>query len=102
MSAIFNAELINEQIKPLQPKGLFGARAIHRRPLLLAIPTFNGNEGVHLTLAHIGTRGHEKAKVMNLSSKYNIRAEVRKKLKDEIGEINNIVAKMLRIKMEGE
>jgi len=34
LSAIFNSEIINEIIKPLQPRGLFGARAIHRRPLL--------------------------------------------------------------------
>lgn len=101
LSAIFNSEIISEKIKPLQPRGLFGARAIHRRPLLFAIPEFDGNDGVHLKLADIGQECHEKVKAMKFSQN-NIRTEVRKKLKDEITEINQIVSKILNIKMEKE
>ena len=91
LSATFNSELISEIIKPLQPRGLFGARAIHRRPLLFAIPEFDSNDDMHLKLANIGERCHEKVKTMRFTRKNNIRAEVRNELKDEIMKINQIV-----------
>jgi type I restriction-modification system DNA methylase subunit len=102
VSAIFNSEIINELIKPLQPRGLFGARAIHRRPLLFAIPKFDGNDDMHLKLANIGKGCHEKVKAMKFAQKNNVRAEVRKKLKGEITEVNKIVSKFINIRMEGE
>ncbi|MCD6456070.1 MAG: N-6 DNA methylase [Methanophagales archaeon] len=102
VSAIFNSEIINELIKPLQPRGLFGARAIHRRPLLFPIPKFNGNDDMHLKLADIGKECHEKVKAMKFAQKNNIRAEVRNTLKGEITEINQIVSKVISIRMEGE
>ncbi|MGB2842806.1 MAG: N-6 DNA methylase [Halobacteriota archaeon] len=102
LSAIFNSGIINRIIKPLQPKGLFGARAIHRRPLYFAIPKFDGNDDMHLKLADIGKEGHEKVKAMKFTQKNNVRAEVRNKLNDVTMEINLIVSKILNIKMEVE
>lgn len=102
LSAIFNSEIINEIIKPLQPKGLFGARAIHRRPLLFAISEFDSNDDMHIKLADIGKECHEKVKAMKFAQKNNVRAEVRKKLKWEIMEVNQIVLKFINIGMEGE
>ncbi len=102
LCAIFNSEIINGIIKPLQPKGLFGARAIHRRPLYFAIPKFDGNDNMHLKLADIGKECHEKVRAMKFTQKNNIRAEVRKKLNGVTVEINQIVSKILNIKMEGE
>jgi len=102
LSAIFNSEIISEIIKPLQPRGLFGARAIHRRPLLFGIPEFDSNDDMHLKLADVGKECHKKIKAMKFARKNNIRAEVRKKLKGEIMEINQIVSKILNISMEGE
>ncbi len=100
--AIFNSEIINELIKPLQPRGLFGARAIHRRPLLFAIPKYNSNDDMHLKLADIGKECHEKVKAMKFAQKNNVRAEVRNKLKGEITKVNKIVSKFINIRMEGE
>jgi len=102
LSAIFNSEIINEIIKPLQPRGLFGARAIHRRPLLFAMPKFDRSDELHLKLADIGISCHEKVKVMKFAQKNNVRAEVRKKLKSEMMEINQTVSKVLNISMGGE
>ncbi len=102
VSAIFNSEIINELIKPLQPRGLFGARAIHRRPLLFAIPKFNGNDDMHLKLADIGKECHEKVKAMKFAQKNNVRAKVRNTLKGEITDINKIVSKFINIIREVE
>jgi len=101
LSTVFNSEVISKIIKPLQPRGLFGARAIHRRPLIFAIPDFNSNYDIHLELANIGKGCHEKVKAMKFLQRNNLRAEVRKKLKDEITEINQIISKILNI-VEGE
>ncbi|MCL0093173.1 SAM-dependent methyltransferase [Dehalococcoidia bacterium] len=97
LSAIFNSSIISEVIKPLQPRGLFGARAIHRRPLLFAIPKFDHNNDMHLRLADIGKSCHEKVIAMKIARKNNIRAEVRRKLKDAIVEINQTVSKVLNL-----
>jgi SAM-dependent methyltransferase len=95
LCAIFNSETINELIKPLQPKGLFGARAIHRRPLLFPIPEFRENDNLHIELAEISKVCHEKIKFMRFTRKNNIRGKVRKGIQDEIGAINQVVAKLL-------
>ncbi len=95
LSAIFNSETISKIIKPLQPKGLFGARAIHRRPLLFPIPEFKGDEGLHIELAGISKVCHEKINFMRFPQKNNIRGQVRKELRDEVKEINLLVSKLL-------
>lgn len=100
LSTIFNSKIISEIIKPLQPRGLFGARAIHRRPLLFAIPKFDGNDDMHLKLAYIGKECEERVKNMKFSQKNHVRGEVRKKLNSEIMEINQIVSETLNIGME--
>ncbi len=66
LSAILNSEMINRLIKPLQPGGLFGARTIHRRPLLFPIPEFGGNNQLHAELADISKKCHEKIGAMKL------------------------------------
>jgi len=101
LSAVFNSEVLSEIIKPLQPKGLFGARAVHRRPLLFAIPKFDSNNYMHLRLAYIGEKCHEEVKAMKFEYKNNIRKEIKGKFKSEITEINQIVLKILNIS-EGE
>jgi hypothetical protein len=95
LCAIFNSKTINELIKPLQPKGLFGARAIHRRPLLFPIPEFGENDNLHIELAEISKVCHEKIKFMRFSRKNNIRGKVRKGIQGEIEAINQVVAKLL-------
>ena len=111
LSAIFNSEIISKIIKPLQPRGLFGARAIHRRPLLFTIPQFDGDDDRHIKLVDISKECHEKIKAMlplfqrgpgGFAQKNNTRTEVREKFKGEIMKINQIVSEILNISMEGE
>lgn len=100
LSAILNSVMISKLIKPLQPKGLFGARAIHRRPLLLNIPEFDGNDNSHIKLAKISMKCEEKIKYnIPISHSNRIRAEIRRFLKDEISEIDSIVSVILNNKL---
>jgi len=94
LSAIFNSEIISEMIKPLQPRGLFGARAIHRRPLLFGIPKFDDKNYLHIELANIGKEAHKRMKSIRFAQKNNSRAEVRRKFKEEITRINQIVTEL--------
>jgi len=95
LSAILNSEIINTLIKPLQPRGLFGARAIHRRPLLLQIPKFNRYRKLHVELAKIGESCYEKIKGIELIKTNNPRNYVRAYLKKEIIKINELTLKLL-------
>ncbi len=95
LSALLNSEKISKLIKPLQPNGLFGARAIHRRPFLLRIPQFNSNDDSHIKLADIGMKCEQEINKIKLNQSKRIRAEVRRILKEEISEIDRIVQSIL-------
>ncbi|MEW6104407.1 MAG: N-6 DNA methylase [bacterium] len=98
LCSILNSEIISKMIKPLQPRGLFGARAIHRRPLLFPIPKFNEYDSLHNRLANIGEKCQDKIKTTSFIQRNNsIRLKARNKLKDEIMEINQIVLEILKI-----
>jgi type I restriction-modification system DNA methylase subunit len=101
LCAIFNSEIISKIIKPLQPRGLFGARAIHRRPLLFPIPQFNGSDCMHIKLADIAKRCHDKINAIRFKQRNNIRREARKRFINEIAEIDEIVSEIIEIKEEG-
>jgi hypothetical protein len=95
LSTFLNSEVINKLIKPLQPRGLFGARAIHRRPLLFQIPRFDKNEEKHVELAKIGKKLHETTRQMIFKKNTNLRRYVRSYLEKENARINVLVQSML-------
>lgn len=94
LSAIFNSDVINKMIKPLQPKGLFGARAIHRRPLLFPIPKFDIHQILHRELSEIAIRCHKELEY-TMRIKNNIRSHVKNIFRNEIEKINYIVQQIL-------
>jgi len=98
LSAVLNSGLISRLIKPFQPRGLFGARAIHRRPLLFPIPKFEETDEIHAELARMSEICHEKVKNMLLNEKIEgnrVRSQVRIRLSSEAEHINNLVSKLL-------
>jgi len=97
LCAILNSDVINELIKPLQPKGLFGERHIVRRPFMLPILKFDPNNPDHRRLAELSKICHVKASEIGLTKKSvgGRRKEVREALKREIAEINAIVSRIL-------
>lgn len=52
--ALFNSNVINELIKPLQSQGQFGPRHVHKKPLEFPIPQYEPNNGLHRKLAELG------------------------------------------------
>ncbi len=99
--AALNSTIVNEGIKPLQTRGLFGERDIHRRPFMLPIPKFDPNNSVHLRLAELSKICHEKvakAKVrFTGKSVASLRRQARETVKEELKEIDELVSKLLDI-----
>ena len=99
--SIFNSSLLDRLIKPMQAKGAFGERHIHKKPLEFPIPKFDPKNKLHLRLVELEEICAKKVekKLPNLAQKYNsigkIRSEIKKILEPEIKEIDSIVEKFL-------
>ena len=52
--AVINSDALFESVKPLMPKGLFGARHVQKHLWRLPIPEFDANEKLHNEIAEAG------------------------------------------------
>jgi len=105
LSAILNSSAPNKMMKDFQARGLFGARHVHKKILDVFFPKFNEKNKVHLKLAAVSEKAHEKAKAFlttnppqqELSAIHlgRYRMEIKKHLKEELEEIDGIVGEMI-------
>jgi len=106
LAAILNSPTIDELIKPMQSKGLWGPRDIHKKVWELPIPQYKESNAQHRALAELGIACTEKVKTIlpELDTKDitpgkigRLRNQVRERLAEELREIDGIVhAIMLR------
>ncbi len=54
IAAVINSEFLNQHLKPLMPKGQFGARHVQKHLWRLPIPEFDSDESLHLEIAEAG------------------------------------------------
>jgi len=94
LTTVLNSPVLNELIKPFQPRGLFGARAIHRRPLQFPIPKFDSEIDSHNQLASAGKAINGRVKAL-IQKKYS-KNYIRKIIISEIEQIDNFVKKLLK------
>jgi hypothetical protein len=107
---LLNAPVIDELLKPMQARGLFGPRHIHKKVWELPIPEFEPSNEDHIKLASLGEECTKK--VSKLLSKGtatktstelisasigNLRKMIKAELEEEIKEIDGIVRRVLRI-----
>jgi len=96
LCAILNSNVVNESIKPFQPKGLYGEREIGRRPFMFNILEFKMNNPLHARLVELSKLCHVKVSQIHLKGERS--ASARKKttelVKKELQEIDSIVGKM--------
>jgi len=110
LCSVMNAPIIDELIKPMQSRGLFGPRDIHKKVWELPIPEFDPSNENHKELARLGEECVRK--VSNLLSKGtssktcaelvsasigNLRKMIKIELKEEIEEIDGIVKRILKV-----
>jgi hypothetical protein len=103
LCSVLNAPLTNELIKPMQSRGLWGPRDIHKKVLELPIPEFNAHDRRHAALARLGRHCAERVadalegnQVPQSAPIGQLRAMVRAMLKPELDEINAIVSSILK------
>jgi len=100
--AIVNSAILDIAIKPLQSRGLFGERDIHRRPFLFPIPQYNPKIASHRKLAELSRQCHDKLEKLlpELFPKYKgsgpLRTEIRKLLAEELKTIDWHVTRLLK------
>lgn len=97
LCAVLNSQIMNEAIKPLQPRGLFGERHIMRRPFMFPIPRFDKNNQLHIKLVDLSKICHAKVASLKFTKKSTagLRKEAREAVKKEIAEIDEIVSQLL-------
>jgi len=102
LDVILNAPEINTLIKPMQSRGLWGPRDIHKKVLDLPIPKFDDKNTIHLQLTKMGEGCHVKVKQWladggagNIKSIGKLRSMARNMLKDELSEIDVLVKQIL-------
>jgi hypothetical protein len=97
LCAILNSNVINDLIKPLQPRGIFGERHIQRRPFMFPIPKFNEKDPMHFELAKISKQCHDvlKSKRFTRKSTAGMRGEAREIVIKEIEKIDELASEVL-------
>jgi hypothetical protein len=103
LASVLNSPVVDLLIKPLQSRGQWGARDIHKKVLELPIPRYDESNAVHLELARLGIHctdrvqewldGGGPGKVRSIG---RLRAMVREMLAEELREIDEVVEPMLR------
>ena len=102
LTAILNSPIIDEKIKPMQARGLWGPRDIHKKVLELSIPQFEKSDPAHLELAKLGELCRRKVADWiqsggpgKIKSIGKLRTMVRGILAKELSEIDRLVKDLL-------
>ncbi len=123
LAAILNSSILDGLIKPLQSKGQFGPRDIHKKPLEFPIPKYNPHNDIHRRLAELGriasTTAYKAIPHVLKRLGYDVRlrqrgfltpqevgrlrSAIREELRDVLDEIDRLVLKILAVEQqEGE
>lgn len=99
LCAVLNSNVVNEKIKPLQTKGLYGERDIGRRPFMLPIPKFDERNRLHLKLAELSVQCHSKIASLTFTkeSTASIRREAKEAVEKEVAMIDELVSSLLKL-----
>ncbi len=100
LTAILNAEAVNEAIKPFQSMGLMGERDIHKKVLELPIPRYNSSSERHVMLSNLGSEARKRANKLITSKEFPRslaarRSWIRGQLQDLLEEIDKLVKALL-------
>ena len=102
LATVLNSPITDELIKPMQSRGLYGPRDIHKKPLELPIPQFDPANVPHGKLVELGKRCGNKLEQWlgsggagKITSIGKLRGMVREMLKEELSEIDELVKNIL-------
>jgi len=105
LASILNSKVIDSLIKPMQARGLWGPRDIHKKVLEFPIPKFKADNDLHKKLARLGNACTRKVDNWmrkggpgKVKSVGKMRSMVRDYLKRELAEIDKLARELLKIK----
>ena len=99
LCSILNSPTVDDLIKPMQSRGLFGPRDIHKKVWELSIPKFDPSNQDHIALSELGEECTKKvskllSKGIPQKSIGNLRKIIKTEFEKEIKEIDEIVKKL--------
>ena len=105
ITAILNSDVLYERLKPLMPKGQFGARHVQKHLWRLPIPEFDAGKSLHVSIADAGRQAADgvECELANIRQRYPrltvtiARREVRKWLREsaEGRRVEEVVGELL-------
>jgi hypothetical protein len=102
VAGILNAPIADKLIKPLQSRGQWGPRDIHKKVFDLPIPQFDPSQAEHQRLAELGKACSERVAAWlaaggpgKTQSIGRLRGMVREMLKEELAEIDECTTRIL-------
>lgn len=102
LASVLNAPLIDQLIKPMQSRGLFGPSDIHKKVFEISISQFKMDNPLHFRLAELGNECTVKVEkwvagrgVGKIKSIGRLRGMIRKMLNDELKRIEKLVKEIL-------
>jgi len=101
LTAMLNSPIIDKLIKPMQSRGLFGERHIHKKVLELPLPKYEKKNELHGKLVELARECTQKVSEVlpELAQEYTsigkIRQEVKEAIQVELSEIDRIVREIL-------
>ncbi len=101
IATMLNSPIVDELIKPMQARGSFGPRHIHKKVWELPIPKFDSSNEKHIALVRLGEDCTKKVsrflfKGIPQKSIGNLRKMIKAELAEEIKEIDGIVKGILK------
>ena len=101
LCSVLNSGVVDQAIKPLQTRGLWGERDIHKRPLLLPFPRYDSSNSHHKELSRIAEKcvdisRKEIDRLRSYKSIGKIRSQIRDALGPELAKIDELVLKILQ------
>jgi len=99
LCGVLNSNVVNMAVKPLQTRGLWGERDIHRRPLMIPIPKFEEKNAQHLGIAEISQSCHKILANKDFADKSaaSARSEARTLVAKEVKRIDELVSELLTL-----
>lgn len=104
LCSFLNSAYLDDLLKPMQSRGLFGPRHFHKKPLEMGIQEFDARNADHRRLAELGAESQKVVACILTSlpekvrqgSLGRLRGLVREKLRPQLDEIDAIVQTILK------
>jgi SAM-dependent methyltransferase len=100
LATVLNSPIVDELLKPMQSRGLWGPRDIHKKVLEIPIPQYNSSDENHQALSQLGERCTQKVEqlLLELTKSRSIghtRRLIKAELKDALEQVDALVKQIL-------